>query len=132
MPGRVSVEIRGADKLTDRLKQLRPAVKRGTRTAVEASGKAMRTGMRNLAPVRTGALRDSIDYELVNDGLTARAGPGDWIDYAIFQEFGTSRMPAQPYIRPVAEAERRLFPERVRMHVREEMDRRRGSRRSRW
>lgn len=132
MPGRVSAQIRGANKLADRLRRLRPAVRTGTTTAVAESGKAMKTGMRRLAPVRTGALRDSIDYELSEDGLTATAGPGEWIDYAIFVEFGTSRMPAQPYIRPVAEAERRLFPERVSTHVRAEMDRRRGSRRLRW
>lgn len=124
MPGRISVQIQGAESLRDRLRQLSPRIRRATRKAVEESGAAMERGMKNLAPVDTGTLRDSIRHEV--EDLTATAGPGDEVDYAIFVEFGTSRMPAQPYVRPVAEAERHLFPERVRQAVRQET--RRGRR----
>ena len=59
---------------------------------------------RSLAPVRTGRLRDSISYEADEDALTMtfRADTG----YAIYQEDGTSKMTANPYLRvPAANAE---------------------------
>jgi HK97 gp10 family phage protein len=62
---------------------------------------------RSLAPVRTGRLRDSISYEADEDALmmTFRADTG----YAIYQEDGTSKMSANPYLRgPAANAETEL------------------------
>lgn len=118
----LSVEIRGVDSLRDRLRMLHPRVRRATEQAVAESGRAMERGMKMLAPVDTGALRDSIRHEV--EGTTVRAGPGREVDYALFVEFGTSRMAAQPYVRPVAEAERHLFPERVRLATRSALRRR--------
>lgn len=112
----LSVEIRGIDSLRDRLRNLSPRVRRATEQAVAESGRAMERGMKRLAPVDTGTLRDSIRHRV--EGTTVTAGPGREVNYAIFVEFGTSRMAAQPYVRPVAEAERHLFPERVRLAVR--------------
>jgi HK97 gp10 family phage protein len=55
---------------------------------------------RAIVPVRTGALRASITK--MGGGMrwvaTATAG------YAIFVEFGTRKMAAQPFLRPAAEA----------------------------
>lgn len=58
------------------------------------------------APVDTGALRDSIEAEqsaslewLVHDG----------VDYGIYQELGTSRMQAQPFVVPAVEGYRTKF-----------------------
>jgi HK97 gp10 family phage protein len=51
-----------------------------------------------LAPVDTGALRDSIDvYEGNNDKEKLI---GSKIHYAIYQELGTSKISPQPYLRP--------------------------------
>jgi HK97 gp10 family phage protein len=50
-----------------------------------------------LAPVDTGALRDSLAYEMIDD-QTARIHDG--VSYGIFQELGTSRMAAQPFFIP--------------------------------
>lgn len=60
---------------------------------------------RQLAPYRTGALRDSIDYEVTSEGSgqIARVIVGDW--KANLVEYGTSRHPARPYLRPAIEAE---------------------------
>lgn len=115
MPGALSVQIRGAESLRDRMRLLRPRVRRATAAALEESGQALENGMKSLAPVDTGRLRDSIRTEI--EGTTVTAGPGREVDYAIFVEFGTSRAPAQPYVRPVAQAEKLLFPVRVRQHL---------------
>jgi len=56
------------------------------------------------APVDTGALRNSI--------MTNKKGKGwywvqDGVEYGIYQEFGTRKMAAQPFMVPAVEAVRR-------------------------
>ena len=54
------------------------------------------------APVRSGVMREDIDYEIVAEGETVTG----WLGvlrkrfYAYFVELGTSRMKAQPFLRP--------------------------------
>lgn len=52
------------------------------------------------APVETGALRRSLDLE--SEGSGARVSVN--VDYWAFPEYGTSRMDAQPYLRPALTA----------------------------
>lgn len=58
-------------------------------------------GVTNLAkqycPVDTGRLRSSISFE-VDTRATATVGTN--VEYAPYVEYGTSRMAAQPYLRP--------------------------------
>lgn len=58
------------------------------------------------APVRTGALRDSIEIlehaEDDEDGV--RGSYGTKIEYGGFVEHGTSRMRAQPFLEPTGES----------------------------
>lgn len=60
---------------------------------------------RELAPHRTGALRDSIDHDVVTEGgrQIGVVIVGDWKANLI--EYGTSRHPARPFLRPALEAE---------------------------
>ena len=53
-----------------------------------------------LAPVDTGNLRSSISRDVTRDadGITAEVGPT--ASYGAYVEFGTSRNPPQPYLRP--------------------------------
>lgn len=55
-----------------------------------------------LAPVDTGNLRSSIGTTLTGDGrnrtMTAEIGPT--ADYGIYQEYGTSTQPGQPFMGP--------------------------------
>lgn len=55
---------------------------------------------KRLCPVDTGRLRASITNALEKDteGLSAVIGTN--VDYAVPVEFGTSRTPAQPFLRP--------------------------------
>ena len=85
-----------------------------TRKAVEAAaarGVARAAGYvadlaQQLAPVDTGALRASIRVEPSEPALrmTVTAGRGLPDARAVFQEYGTSRQPAQPYLTPAAKA----------------------------
>lgn len=62
-------------------------------------------------PVDTGTLKNSIDVQMEDD-LTAIVAPHT--DYATYVEFGTSRMAAQPYMTPSAEAARPMYIEALR------------------
>lgn len=55
---------------------------------------------KQLAPVDTGALRNSIHSE-EGDGLTAIVADG--VEYGIYQELGTYKMAAQPFMVPSLE-----------------------------
>ena len=61
------------------------------KTALDCEAAAKRK-----APVDTGALRNSIGTSIA--GLAAEIGPT--VNYAPYQEYGTSRMAAQPYMGP--------------------------------
>jgi hypothetical protein len=56
-----------------------------------------------LAPVRTGALKLSIQVTEIGRGIwRISAGTGLPDGRALYQEMGTSKMRAQPYLRPAA------------------------------
>jgi HK97 gp10 family phage protein len=66
----------------------------------------VRTAAMRLAPVDTGRLRSSISHELAADARGFVATIGTNVDYAAHVELGTSRMRAQPYLRPALDAAR--------------------------
>jgi hypothetical protein len=57
----------------------------------EADGK-------NFAPVDTGALKNSIGFDLDPDGMGGEVGPT--VEYAPYQEYGTSTQPGTPHMGP--------------------------------
>lgn len=54
----------------------------------------------HLVPVDTGELYDSLHVEDAEGGKRVVAGTDHWV----FPEFGTSEMPAEPYLRPIIDA----------------------------
>lgn len=66
-------------------------------------GKGIERRAKLLVPKDTFALNDSIRSETRREGnrvvIEVTAGGGD-VDYALYVEYGTSRMRAQPYLRP--------------------------------
>ena len=73
-------------------------VVRKTAADVERDAKAF-------APVDTGALRNSISTTISGSGhsLAIEAEIGPTVSYAVFQEYGTSRMAPHPYMGPAVE-----------------------------
>jgi HK97 gp10 family phage protein len=63
-------------------------------------------GAKQRAAVDTGAMRNSIKAEQIGE-LSWEVGPH--VDYAWYQEFGTSRMAAHPFLIPAVEAQRGQF-----------------------
>lgn len=70
---------------------------------VDNLGRAMARRAQRAVPKRTFALHDTIDSQTTTSGpiirTTLSAGSGD-VDYWYYVEKGTSRMAAQPYLRP--------------------------------
>lgn len=70
---------------------------------MQALGQAIGARAQRLVPKRTFALHDSIGTETRRSGATVTttvgAGGGD-VNYALYVERGTSKMAAQPYLRP--------------------------------
>ena len=80
------------------------------RQSMEEWGPLVEDFARQLAPVDTGLLKDSITHVVRDDGdrvelvLSADARNEQGLNYALFQEMGTSRTAAQPYLQPAMEA----------------------------
>ncbi len=71
--------------------------------ALEASALLVEGTAKNLAPVDTGYLRNSITHEV--EGKEARVGAT--AEYAGFVELGTSKQAAQPFLNPALEQNKR-------------------------
>lgn len=54
-----------------------------------------------LAPVDTGDLENSVSTTISDAGMTAEIGPT--VDYAIYQELGTSTQPPQAFLGPASD-----------------------------
>jgi HK97 gp10 family phage protein len=80
--------------------------------ALQKAGQVAEETAQGLARVRTGFMRDSVFVitDVSPDG-TAVLIVGDSAPYAIFNELGTYRMSAQPFIRPAGDRAAQLLPQ---------------------
>lgn len=67
---------------------------------MEAVGRQGSANAARLAPVDTGRLKNSITFETSKGGNVFKSTIGTNVEYAKYQEYGTSRMRAQPFLRP--------------------------------
>lgn len=63
------------------------------------------------APVDTGRLRSSIAHRLEKLKNVLRGIVGTRVEYASYQEFGTSKMAAHPFLFPALEANKKRIKE---------------------
>lgn len=66
--------------------------------ALEAIGIQAEGDVASLAPVDTGRLRDSITHETHAEEESVYVGTN--VEYGKYQEYGTSRMRAHPFLKP--------------------------------
>lgn len=83
----------------DHIEEIEWAKDMATQIALEAIGLQAEGYAKKKCPVDTGNLRNSITH--VYDEDSAYIGTN--VEYAPYVEFGTSRMKAQPFLRPAAE-----------------------------
>lgn len=94
----ISMTVRGGEQLRRNLDRLAGAERRqAQQDGLEAGARIVETYAKIAAPVDTGFLRSSITVDEVTP-IQVTIAPHT--DYAEHVEFGTSRMAAQPYMRP--------------------------------
>lgn len=80
----------------DHSKEVMEAIGQVVGEAMEEIGQRAEGYAKQTVHVITGNLRDSIGHEATEDSVTIYAG----MSYAEFEELGTSRQPAHPYLAP--------------------------------
>ncbi len=87
---------------TERLQEINQQIEKGmTKACVLVERDAKKN-----APIDTGRLRNSITHRLETETGQIIGIVGTNVEYASFQEFGTSKMAAQPFLFPALEANR--------------------------
>ena len=84
-----------------------PRIGKEAAAIIREGGEAIAEHARRIAPVLTGALRADIDVSFAGDGRSAgmAAVIHNNTSQGFFQEFSTSRHPAQPSLGPALKAE---------------------------
>lgn len=114
---RVTVTVRGLDRLAARLAALAPAVAGEGRGAVAEQGEATLAQVRERTPVKSGFTRDAARTVLEDDGLAAHTGwaAEDFTNAGRpftppYLEYGTRNTPATPMLGPAFQELRQTFP----------------------
>lgn len=111
------MKLVGVDRLMGNLRRLQTAVDHGVQTRVALNAaEIVADRARQLAPVDTGRLRDSIGISLTppremsfsirGDGVRVFIGPAADVIYAPYVEFGTWRQAPHPFMRPALDMTR--------------------------
>lgn len=115
------VDVIGEEKVIAAIDALEKKLKRKILSkALRAAAKIQLRAARQMAPVRTGRLRDSLKVRVapgrnkkrggkvikmgVYTGKKTDLGITDDTYYPAYLEYGSSKMPAQPFMRPAFEA----------------------------
>jgi HK97 gp10 family phage protein len=121
-------KVEGREELKRKFAAMPRAVREEVKAALVKSADELVGMQQRLVPVKTGALRDSIHYEIEDEGLRATVTAGDKeAFYARFVEFGTPPhenqgefkgsenpgAPARPFFSPAFRALRRRIRSRL-------------------
>jgi HK97 gp10 family phage protein len=85
-----------------KLPQVVGKLKAAENRLLHSIGKAVEGQATDLAPVKTGNLANSIAYRV--NPAEASVSIGTPVEYGIYQELGTRKMSAQPYLEPAFKA----------------------------
>lgn len=98
----MTTQVSGVTLDTKVLDRMSTEIRPKARAIVNKYGLVIAGEAAKLAPVDTAALRNSILSESTMTGdMTFTVQDG--VEYGVFQEFGTSKMAAQPFITPAVE-----------------------------
>ena len=105
------IKINGIEELQAKLKK--NVTMDDVKTVVQHNGELLDNTMKRQAVFTkgysTGDTARSIMLSLADGGFTAKVGPGT--DYAVYVEYGTRFMAAQPFIKPAFEVVKPKFLE---------------------
>lgn len=110
----MGIEANGLSSTRRRLQRIADRLAGVTEEAINEFADDVVQHMKGVVPVDTGKLRDSIEKK--SEGNAVTVGPRG-IDYATHVEYGTSRGPAQPYVRPTIEWAKQNGPKRIAQRI---------------
>lgn len=93
----LKITYTGLEDMRELFASLPDSITEGMRKATKEAAVVTKDVAKRKCPVRTGKLRKSIFYEVKG---TFKFVVGAKTNYATYVEYGTTRMRAQPYIRP--------------------------------
>ncbi len=97
----IRLRVEGVADVTNSLDRLSREISEAVVPGTLQAGQVLEQAMQQRAPVRTGRLRDSIMVEITEQSASCvEVEVGPTVAYADDVEFGTSRSPAKPYLRP--------------------------------
>lgn len=106
----IEIKIEGLNNLERNSNKYSQHVLDALDEAVQRGALKVLATAKELSPVDTGRLRNSIHYSKTGE---AEAEVKATANYSTFIEFGTSRQRAQPFMRPAAEANEREIVRQV-------------------
>jgi HK97 gp10 family phage protein len=111
----MNIKIDGAKELEKKLLSFEPKLGRKVvRQALRKGAKVIQSAAKSNVPVKSGALKKSIKVRALKKrrqsyGVMVATSEG-WFKgdefYGAFLEFGTSKMPAKPFVRPAFDSEK--------------------------
>lgn len=104
---RIDAKLDGVNKAIAKIQSYETSKREAVSRIVATTAKRVEAQAQALAPVDTGRLRDSIHTDIDTGGLGATVGTA--VNYAVYQEFGTRYMDAQPFLFPSWEMYKKPF-----------------------
>lgn len=115
--------IEGLQELNQEFNDLENALTQEIITALMRGGMIIETDAKRRCPVDTGRLRASLTTDVEREGKTTFVlKVGTNVEYASFVENGTSRMAAQPFLRPAVDAKAKDVVDEIRESIREQIN----------
>lgn len=114
-----AIRIKGEKELYAKLAKLPELIEAAEKRAVKAETNDTANDLRRNAPVLSGDLKESIQEEILNKGMTGRAAIT--ARHAEFVIHGTSDTPANDFVTPVINRTEDRFPRRLRDEVQAEI-----------
>lgn len=114
----VTASLQGLGRALRRIRLLPVQVNEARNDAIREWADDLEKTAKDLAPVRRGIMRDSIESRAnLNAGTAYVRVIGSATDYAYYVEKGTSKMDAQPFLGPAAQIHRRTGEQALRRAV---------------
>lgn len=102
--------IRGMDEFRRNLANFNKKLSETVPVGLKAGALIIQNEAKKKAPYKTGTLRRSIHTEMISN---TQAKVGTDVEYAVYQEFGTSKMQAHPFLRPALDERQQEVIEKI-------------------
>ena len=113
----MAVEIKGLDSLMAKLNAMGGNVLDALEKATKQTALAAQADARDNAPVDTGNLKQSISTEHERSREAATSTVYTNVEYGLYQEIGTVKMAAHPYMMPALNANKSTFEQLARKEL---------------